>query len=129
MSNDHSLVARVVCGEQDMLDALRSVKGVKSVTSLGKKEENSFDFLIEPENGADIRGAVSARIAERGKTLLSLTSNKMSLEQIFLRLTEAADNDEAKRMLGFEKTADEKSVRIELDGDGVTVKTDKEDKE
>lgn len=129
MSSDHSLVARVVGGEQDMLDALRSVKGVKSVTSLGKKEENSFDFLIEPENGADVRGAVSSRIAERGKTLLALTSNKMSLEQIFLRLTETADNEEAKRMLGVDKTAEEKPVRIELEDGEVTVKTDKEDGE
>ena len=129
MSSDHSLVARVVGGEQDILDALRSVKGVKSVTSLGKKEENSFDFLIEPENGADIRGAVSRRIAERGKTLLALTSNKMSLEQIFLRLTETADNEEAKRMLGVDKTAEEKPVRIELEDGEVTVKTDKEDGE
>ena len=129
MSSDHSLVARVVGGEQDMLDALRSVKGVKSVTSLGKKEENSFDFLIEPENGADVRGAVSRRIAERGKTLLALTSNKMSLEQIFLRLTETADNEEAKRMLGVDKTAEEKPVRIELEDGEVTVKTDKEDGE
>ncbi len=129
MSSDHSLVARVIGGEQDMLDALRSVKGVKSVTSLGKKEENSFDFLIEPENGADVRGAVSRRIAERGKTLLALTSNKMSLEQIFLRLTETADNEEAKRMLGVDKTAEEKPVRIELEDGEVTVKTDKEDGE
>lgn len=129
MSGDHSLVARVVGGEQDILDALRSVKGVKSVTSLGKKEENSFDFLIEPENGADVRGAVSRRIAERGKTLLALTSNKMSLEQIFLRLTETADNEEAKRMLGVDKPDGEKSVHIELEDGEVTVKTDKEDGE
>ena len=129
MSSDHSLVARVVGGEQDILDALRSVKGVKSVTSLGKKEENSFDFLIEPENGADVRGAVSCRIAERGKTLLALTSNKMSLEQIFLRLTETADNEEAKRMLGVDKPDGEKSVHIELEDGEVTVKTDKEDGE
>lgn len=129
MSSDHSLVARVVGGEQDMLDALRSVKGVKSVTSLGKKEENSFDFLIEPENGADVRGAVSRRIAERGKALLALTSNKMSLEQIFLRLTETADNEEAKRMLGVDKPDGEKSVRIELEDGEATVKTDKEDGE
>ncbi len=129
MSSDHSLVARVVGGEQDILDALRSVKGVKSVTSLGKKEENSFDFLIEPENGADVRGAVSHRIAERGKALLALTSNKMSLEQIFLRLTETADNEEAKRMLGVDKPDGEKSVRIELEDGEATVKTDKEDGE
>ena len=112
LSSDHSIVARVVCSEQDMLDALKTVKGVKEVGSLGRKEDGSFDFLIDPQPGADIRGAVSERIASRGKTLLALTSNKVSLEQIFLRLTEAADNDEAKRMLGIKAEETKTDVKI-----------------
>ena len=56
---------------------------------------------------------------------MSLTSNKVSLEQIFLRLTEAADNDEAKRLLGLEEETESEPVNIELtDGDTVTVKTE-----
>ena len=134
LSQDHSLVARIVCDEQDMLDALKTVKGVKSVTSLGRKEDNSFDFLIEPEAGADIRGEVFMRAAARGRTLLSLTSNKVSLEQIFLRLTETADNDEARRLLGItagnEEKTEEVSVNIEVtDADTVTVKTEDSTKE
>ena len=126
LSSDHSLIARIVAGEQEMIDALSTVKGVKSVTSLGRKEDGSFDFLIEPEHGADVRAEVFKRIVSRGKTLLSLTSNKVSLEQIFLRLTEAADNDEAKRMLGITEkteTAEKPSVEIAEDG-SVTVKTE-----
>ena len=109
-----------------MLDALNTVKGVKSVTSLGRKEEGSFDFLIEPETGVDVRGEVFKRVAARGRTLLSLTSNKVSLEQIFLRLTETADNDEAKRLLGLnDGTKPEEKVNIEItDGDTVTVNTE-----
>ena len=126
LSSDHSLIARIVAGEQEMIDALSTVKGVKSVTSLGRKEDGSFDFLIEPEHGADVRAEVFKRIVSRGKTLLSLTSNKVSLEQIFLRLTEAADNDEAKRMLGItEKTETAEKPSVEIADDGsVTVKTE-----
>ena len=101
LSSDSSLVARIICAEQDMLDALSTVQGVKSVISLGRKEDNSFDFLIEPKDGADIRAAVFERVVSRGKTLLSLTSNKLSLEQVFLRLTAAADNEEARKLLGI----------------------------
>ena len=86
-----------------MYEALSSIKGVKSVTSLGKKEDGAFDFVIEPENGVDIRSAVFERVVSRNKTLLSLTSNKVSLEQVFLRLTEAADNNEARKLLGIEE--------------------------
>ena len=103
LSNDQSLVARIACSEKEMYEALSSIKGVKSVTSLGKKEEGSFDFVIEPENGVDIRAAVFERVVSRNRTLLSLTSNKVSLEQVFLRLTEAADNNEARKLLGIEE--------------------------
>ncbi len=130
LSSDHSLVARIVGGEQEMLDALSTVKGVKSVTSLGRKEDGSFDFLIEPETGSDVRAEVFKRVASRGKVLLSLTNNKVSLEQIFLRLTEAADNDEARRMLGLEKEPSEQKAKVSVeitDGDTVTV-TSGEDK-
>lgn len=116
LSNDFSLIARIVGGEQDMLEALRSIKGVRSVVSLGKSEEGAFDFRIEPEPGEDIRAEVFKRVVSRGRTLLSLTSNKMSLEQIFLKLTNAADNDEARRVLGVQP---ENSVRLEIDEDGV----------
>ena len=105
LSSDQSLVARIICSEPEMLEALRSVKGVKSVTALGKKEEGSFDFLIEPKENEDIRAAIFERVVSRGKTLLSLTSNSASLEQVFLRLTEAGDNDEARRMLGITNEA------------------------
>lgn len=132
LSSDHSLVARIVCGEQEMIDALSTVKGVKSVTSLGRMEDGSFDFVIEPLDGADIRAEVFKRIASRGKTLLSFTSNKLSLEQIFLRLTEASDNGEARKILGIGETDDsrEKAPELQIDGDGeITVKSEVSEKE
>lgn len=101
LSNDKSIVARVMCNEKDMLEALSSVKGVKSVVSLGCKEPNSYDFLIEPKEGADVRRDVFERVSSRGKTLLSLSSNQISLEQVFLRLTEAGSYEEARKLLGF----------------------------
>ena len=62
--------------------------------------------------------------------MLALTSNKVSLEQIFLRLTEAADNDEAKRMLGIKAEETKTDVKIELNGEEVTVSAEeKEEKE
>ena len=107
LSSDRTLIARIACTEKEMLEALKTVKGVKNVISLGRMEDGTFDFSIEPEEGADIRAAVFDRVVSRGKTLLSLTSNSVSLEQIFLRLTEASDNDEARRMLGITSSEEE----------------------
>ncbi|MBQ7726722.1 MAG: ATP-binding cassette domain-containing protein [Clostridia bacterium] len=106
LSGDQSVIVRAVCTEKEMAEALSSIRGVKAVTSLGRKEEGSFDFLVEPEDGVDIRAEVAERVASRGKKLLSLTGNRLSLEQIFLRLTEAADNEEVKRLLGTVQEAD-----------------------
>lgn len=118
LSKDHSLTARICCDEEDMLAALSSVKGVQRVTSLGRKEAGSFDFNIVPEPGADIRAGVFERVVARGKKLLSLNENSLSLEQVFLRLTETADNDEARRLLGVlpkEPAEQEKTEAVEFE--------------
>ncbi len=107
LSNDKSIVARIMCSEKDMLDALSSIKGVSKVTSLGCLEPGSYDFLIEPKEGFDVRGEVFNRVSSRGKTLLSLQSNKISLEQVFLRLTEAGGYEDARHLLGFNDTVKE----------------------
>lgn len=103
LSQDNSITARIICDEAAMVKALETVSGVKSVISLGKKEDGAFEFNIVPEEDADVRAAVFGKVKESGKTLLSLSSSVISLEQIFLRLTETADNDEARRMLGIDK--------------------------
>ena len=107
LTRDQSLVARVVGDEADVLSMLRSVRGVKEVTSLGRKEDGAYDFRIVPNDGADVRADVFKRISERGKTMLSLTSSNLSLEQVFLRLTEVSDNNEARRMLGVDEVYSE----------------------
>lgn len=106
LSDDRSLVARIICNENDMLEALKTVKGVKNVTSLGKVEDGAYEFVIDPEMGEDIRAAVFERVVSRGKKLLKLNDNKLSLEQVFLRLTEA-DDTELKRLLGIEQKFEE----------------------
>ncbi|MBO7519973.1 MAG: ATP-binding cassette domain-containing protein, partial [Clostridia bacterium] len=100
LSEDNSLVARIICNEADMIKTLSTVPGVRNVTSFGKKEDGAFEFGIIPEEKTDIRAAVFNKVKESGKTMLSYSSSGVSLEQIFLRLTEAGDNNEARRMLG-----------------------------
>ena len=92
LSKDHSLALRVMGGEAEIYKILRSIPEIKSIQCMGVKEAGSVDFIVEPKAGCDIRAAISSRLAERKKDLLSLHSNEMTLEQIFLRLTEASDN-------------------------------------
>lgn len=89
LSSDHSLVVRVAGAEEEITKILSSVKNAASVVCLGKQEENASDYVVTPENGADIRADIFERLSERKKTLLSMSSNELTLEQIFLRLTDA----------------------------------------
>ena len=98
LSDDSTLLARITGNETDMLSALKSIKNIKSVSSLGQMEIGSFDYIIEPEDGVDVRADIFDRVVSRGKKLLTLKDNKLSLEQIFLRLTEV-ENDKAKQLL------------------------------
>ncbi len=91
LSRDHSVIVRAMGEKEDLTKILSSVKGVKSVVCLGKREENSLDFVVHPEKDCDVRREISERLAERKRPLLSLTSNELSLEQVFLRLTYDAD--------------------------------------
>lgn len=115
LSADKSVTARIVCEEADMKKAFMGIKNVASVESLGSMEKGSFDFLITPENGADIRAAVFERVTERGKIILSLSDNRLSLERIFLKLTEVSDNSEAKRLLGLTEESKEENKETEIE--------------
>lgn len=116
LSDDKTLVARIVCNEDDMLSTLRTVKGVKSVTSLGQMESGSYDFLIEPMDGQDVRADIFDRVVSRGKKLLALNDNKLTLEQIFLRLTEM-ETKEAKELLNpeTEEIAESEEQTLEIE--------------
>ncbi len=110
LSTEHCLVARIACDERDMLAALKSVKGVKNVVSLGRKESGAYDFEITPEDGVDVRAGISSRVAERKKQLLSLSSSRLTLEQVFLKLTQAASNSEARKMLGIDTISQKNNI-------------------
>ncbi len=121
LSSDHSLNLRVVGSEDEVSKILNSVAGVKTVTCLGSKEDGTVDFNVEPKVGVDIRREVSERLAERKKIALSLYSNEMTLEQIFLRLTDDADNGRL-----FIKNQEEEAVKLEINEDEVVIKEEQE---
>ena len=46
LSDNKTLLARIVCKEEDMLATLKTVKGVKSVASLGQFESGCYYFVF-----------------------------------------------------------------------------------
>ena len=54
---------------------------------LGEKEPGACDYLIEPEDGEDVRRSLFAALSNGNHPLLSLASHAPTLEDVFLKLT------------------------------------------
>ena len=87
LSKDHRLTIRVDGAENDVYSILTKINGVVKVEKLGKREQGSYDFIIESEPEKDLRREISKRLAERGYAILMFKSNELTLEDIFLKLT------------------------------------------
>ena len=75
---------------------------IKNITERGEKEEGVYEFVIEGNEGVDIRREVFDCVIANGFRILELHATELSLEDIFLKLTngnailEAAAEEEAK---------------------------------
>lgn len=93
LSSDHSLIVRVLGPDAEVIKILQSVKNIESVVCQGLREDNAYEYLLTPKENCDIRRDVFERLAERNRPILNLSSNELTLEQIFLRLTDATSTN------------------------------------
>lgn len=88
LSNENKFCLRVAGDERAVLDNVRTIRGIKYVKSLGRKEKGSIDFLIEAEPNVDVRPLIFNSLAAAQLPILSMQTIDLSLEDIFLELTE-----------------------------------------
>ena len=88
LSSDHTLTVRLQGPQAEVEKTLLGIRGVLSVKCLGVIEKGSLDFQIEPEEDADVRKDIFNRMSDRKWPILEFTTEEMSLENIFLRLTD-----------------------------------------
>ena len=56
------------------------------------KEEGVYEYTLEAQKDTDIRRNLFARLAERNWPLLGLKTTELTLEDIFLQLTQDTGN-------------------------------------
>lgn len=95
LSNENKFSLRVAGDERTALDILREIQGVRYVKSLGRKEKGSIDFLVEAEPNIDVRPLIFTSLAAANLPILSLQTVDLSLEDIFLEVTEKNRNIQA----------------------------------
>ena len=79
----------IVKGEKDKIcTALEQIEGVKNVTVADAKEEHEWNVNISTNEDRDVREEVFFKMADAKCPILEMQSRKVSLEEIFLELTE-----------------------------------------
>ena len=125
LSEDHSLSVRVAGPKTEVMKLLSTVPGVVTVTCTGLHEQSSNDYIVEPDGKTDVRPTIFKRLADRNWALLMMRTNELSLEQIFLRLTEMSAEEQKKLFGSGEKAAaDSTGAASDADAEGDTAGTD-----
>lgn len=83
------IAATALGGRDAVLNALKQIDGLANIQITAEKG-NEVSFTASSEAGSDLRAALSKALADAGCPVLSLTSQTMSLEDVFLQLTETA---------------------------------------
>lgn len=106
LSNENKFSLRVSGDERTALDIISAIRGVKYVKSLGRKEKGTIDFLIESEPNIDVRPLIFTGLAQANLPILSMQAVDLSLEDIFLEVTEKERN------VMTDTNVDEKDIEI-----------------
>ena len=87
------MIAATALGtKEQVLAAAAKVEGLTDLRVTAEKGEE-VSFTATSTAGADLRAALSKALAEAGCPVVSLTSDTMSLEDIFLQITETSPEE------------------------------------
>ena len=81
------LTVRIIGPEKPVTRMLREIPGVKYVETLGSREADSVDYLVESNSKTDVRRPLVNAVLAGGYSLLMLKPMDVTLEDIFLQLT------------------------------------------
>lgn len=88
VAQGHALSLRCAGAQNAVMNAVRGVPGVRVVTPLPAREEGACDLLVESDGQVDIRKPLFRALAQAGYPILQLRPQDLSLEEIFMSLTE-----------------------------------------
>lgn len=87
-NNNHLTTLKVRSITESFLAALNAIEGINEVKVIEALEENTVDLSISSDRAYDIREAIFNLCASHHNPLLMMKSEDISLEDIFLKVTE-----------------------------------------
>ena len=99
--NENSRYKVKICGpHKEVLAALKDTQGVTHAEISSEREKDSYTYHVESESGYDMRKNLFFAMAEKGWPVVELSEESASLEDVFIRLTEAGSAEKQKRRGG-----------------------------
>ncbi|MBE6621980.1 MAG: ATP-binding cassette domain-containing protein [Ruminococcaceae bacterium] len=90
-----------ICGPvKEVLQTLRGLPGILSAESVGNLDADSTTYVVECENGIDVRKPLFAVLARNNWPMLGLEAADANLEDVFLTLTEKTADARTKKKRG-----------------------------
>ena len=93
ITNEHKMTLRIegtthtAADKQEIVDALRSLEGIKYVRADMEREYGIYDYDVEADEKTDVRRAVNKLCRDRNWNILMLQLSDLTLEDIFLKIT------------------------------------------
>lgn len=95
MSGKNRHIARIDGTKEAIEASISRVSGIEKFEYKGSFEEGTIDYIITAKNGADIRKDFLKTLTNDGLSVLMFKSYDISLEDIFITLTEQAKEEKA----------------------------------
>jgi len=87
LKGSESILLEVEGPADEVMQTIRQIPSVKSVSSSSVQKANFSKYIVEAEVGADVRKEIATAIVRHNWGLLELKTESLSLEKIFLQLT------------------------------------------
>ena len=89
LSADHKLSVRIEGPVREVKKILEAIPDMKKVIVVKEMADNITEYSIESKENTDIRKEMFNRLASRKYPILLLKSAELTLEEIFIKLTNA----------------------------------------
>ncbi len=87
LSDDHSIMVRIIAPPRDAKAMLESIPDVAAVQVAGL-HQNATEFKIEPREGKDVARSIAERAIAKRWPITAMYSQELTLEDIYIRMVQ-----------------------------------------
>lgn len=85
--NSSAYVATVAGAKDIVINAIKSIPGIKSVTVEPSDEPDAYNYVVSSSDGMDKRKSLLDVLEKNNLPLLALNAKKLTLEDVFMKVT------------------------------------------